>query len=65
MSPYAMKITQPNGKDYVVYQFYDVVVNGPPAPPGADPFHPTVPIGWQKIVEEPFSSGLLAYPPQK
>jgi TIGR03009 family protein len=65
MSPYALKIVQPNEKDYVVYQFYNIAVNGPPATPSADPFHPAVPFGWQKIVEEPISSGLLAYPPQK
>ena len=53
MSPLAMKIVQPNGKDYVVYQFYDIAVNSPPSPPGADSFHPAVPFGWQKIVEEP------------
>jgi TIGR03009 family protein len=53
MSPVAMKVIQPNGKDYRVYQFFDIVVNGPPSSPGADPFHATVPDGWQKTVEEP------------
>jgi len=52
MSPYAMKMVQPNGKDYIVYQFFDIAVNSPPTP-GDDPFHPAAPHGWQKIVEEP------------
>ena len=29
MSPFALRIVQPNGKDYTVYQFYDIVVNDP------------------------------------
>ncbi len=53
MSPVALRITQPNGKDYSVYQFFDVVVNGPPSQPKDDPFHPAVPFGWQRIVDEP------------
>ena len=52
MSPFAMKITQPNGKDYVVYQFYDIVVNSPQKP-SDDPFHPALPKGWEKTVEPP------------
>jgi len=51
MSPYAMKMVQPNGKDYIVYQFFAVAVNSPPPPPGDDPFHPAVPRGWQKIAD--------------
>jgi TIGR03009 family protein len=53
MSPFAMKIVQPNGKDHIVYQFYNIVVNSPSTLPADDPFHPAVPIGWRKIVEEP------------
>ncbi len=53
MSPVAMKIVQPNGKDYVVYQFFDIVVNGPSAPAGDDPFHPAPPLGWRKIDDSP------------
>jgi hypothetical protein len=53
MSPIAMKIVQPNGKDAVVYQFFDVAANAPP--PHDDPFHPAVPLGWQKIVEGPLA----------
>ena len=51
MSPFAMRLTQPNGKDYVVYQFYDVAVNKPPKP-ADDPFHPAKPFGRQKMIEE-------------
>ena len=29
MSPFALRIVAPNGKDYTVYQFFDVVVNDP------------------------------------
>jgi TIGR03009 family protein len=50
MSPVAVKIVQTNGKDYVVYQFYDIAVNKPTTP-GDDPFHPAKPFGWQKIGE--------------
>jgi TIGR03009 family protein len=53
MSPRAMKLVQPNGKDSVVYEFYDVAVNAPLVS-SDDPFHPTVPSGWQKkIAEDP------------
>lgn len=48
MSPYAMKIVQPNGKDYAVYQFFDIAVNSLPTHDG-QPFNPD----WQRIVEEP------------
>jgi TIGR03009 family protein len=51
MSPYAMKMTQPNGKDYIVYQFYDIAVNKA-TKPGGDSFPPAKPFGWQKIVVE-------------
>jgi TIGR03009 family protein len=53
MSPHAMKLVQPNGKDSVVYQFYDVAVNAASSSID-DPFHPAVPYGWQKkLAEEP------------
>jgi TIGR03009 family protein len=52
MSPYAMRIVQPNGRDSVVYQFYDAAVNAKPSSDD-DPFHPAVPQGWQKIAEDP------------
>jgi TIGR03009 family protein len=52
MSPVAVKIVQPNDKNYVVYSFFDVAVNGPPASSGDNPFHPAVPVGWQKKIAE-------------
>lgn len=58
MMPVAMKIVQPNGKDYVVYQFYDIVVNGPSASAGDDPFHPATPPGWRKIDASPLPTPL-------
>ena len=52
MSPIAVKIVQANEKDYVVYSFFDVAVNAPPTPSADDPFHPALPVGWQrKIVD--------------
>jgi TIGR03009 family protein len=62
MSPVAMKLVQPNGKDYVVYQFYDVAVNVPP-PPGSDPFHPPAPYGWQKKTAEAPPPGVSLFEP--
>ncbi len=53
MAPFALKLVEPNGKDYKVYQFYDVVVNDPLQFFKGDPFRPYTPLGWQKIVEEP------------
>jgi TIGR03009 family protein len=52
MSPLAAKIVQANEKNYVVYSFFDIVVNGPPASSNEDPFHPAVPRGWQKTIAE-------------
>jgi TIGR03009 family protein len=53
MTPFALKLIQPNGKDYTVYQFYDVVLNDKFKIFQGDPFRPFTPLGWQKIVEEP------------
>ena len=53
MSPFALRIVEPNGKDYRVYQFYDMVVNGTPAAAKDDPFRPGVPTGWQRISDVP------------
>jgi len=50
-SPFALKLIQPNEKDYMVYQFYDIVVNDPLRLFKGDPFRPYAPLGWQKIVE--------------
>ena len=51
-----MKIVQTNGKDYVVYQFYDMAVNTAATQPGDDPFRPAKAFGWKKIVEAAASS---------
>lgn len=53
MEPYALKLIQPNGKDYVVYQFFEIVINDPLRMFRGDPFRPSTPLGWQSIVEEP------------
>ncbi len=53
VSPLALMIVQPNGKDYTAYQFYDVVLNGPSSPANDDVFHPMAPLGWQKVIDEP------------
>ena len=29
MEPFALKLIQPNGKDYIVYQFFEIVINDP------------------------------------
>ncbi len=53
MSPFALKLIQPNETDYMVYQFYDIVVNDPLRLFKGDPFRAYTPMGWQRIVEEP------------
>lgn len=52
MVPFALKLIQPNEKDYTVYQFYDVVVNDSWRLFKGDPFRAYTPLGWQKVVEE-------------
>jgi TIGR03009 family protein len=52
MAPFALKLVQPNQKDYTVYQFYDVVVNDPLRLFKGDPFRAITPRQWQRIVEE-------------
>lgn len=53
MEPHALKITQPNQKDYMAYQFFEIVINNPLRLFQGDPFRPFTPPGWQKLVEEP------------
>jgi TIGR03009 family protein len=53
MSPYALNLIQPNKKDRIAYQFYDIVVNDPLRLFKGDPFRAGLPLGWQRIVEEP------------
>jgi TIGR03009 family protein len=52
MSPFALQLFQPNGKDYTSYQFYDIVVNDKFRLFQGDPFRPSTPWGWKKIVKE-------------
>jgi TIGR03009 family protein len=61
MEPFALNLVQPNEKDRIVYQFYEVVINDPLRMFRGDPFNPPTPFGWQKIVEEP--SGVQARRP--
>ena len=51
MSPFALRLVEPNGKNYTVYQFYDIVVNDPLKFFKGDPFRPFTPLGWQRVVE--------------
>jgi TIGR03009 family protein len=58
MEPYALKLVLPNQKNYVVYRFYEIVINDPMPKifRGGDPFKPPTPWGWKKMVEEPQSA---------
>jgi TIGR03009 family protein len=53
MEPYGLKLVQPNEKDFMAYQFFDIVINDPLRLFKGDPFRPFTPLGWQKIVQEP------------
>jgi TIGR03009 family protein len=53
MSPNALKLIQPNRKDYIVYSFFDIVMNDPLRMFRGDPFRAVRPMGWQTVVEEP------------
>jgi TIGR03009 family protein len=53
MEPYGLRLVQPNGKDFIVYVFYEIVVNDPLRMFRGDPFRPITPSGWQSIIEEP------------
>lgn len=63
MSPFALKLIQPNEKDYTVYQFYDIVVNDAFRLFKGNPFQAVVPWDWQKIVEEPPPAAQARRPP--
>jgi len=56
MEPFALKLIQPNTKDYIVYQFYEIVINDPMRMFRGDPFRATKPMGWQAMVEEPMGA---------
>ena len=53
MRPFALKIVQPNGKDYTVYQFYDIKINPSATQANDASFRPVVPPGWQMIPDSP------------
>jgi TIGR03009 family protein len=56
MSPSALKLFKTNGKDYIVYSFFDIVPNDPLRLFRGDPFRAVRPTGWQTVVEEPSST---------
>jgi TIGR03009 family protein len=51
MSPFALRIVQPNGKDYTNYRFFEVVVNDK-FKLWSNPFHPWTPWGWQMVPDQ-------------
>lgn len=55
LTPTAVQIHHPNGKNRVVYTLSAIEVNKTNfgAIFGSDPFQPKVPRGWQRVVEEP------------
>lgn len=53
MKPFALRLVEPNRKNYTVYQFYKIVPNDPLKFFKGDPFRPYVPKGWQLVVENP------------
>ena len=65
MSPYALKLVQQNQKDYVVYQFFDIVVNDPWRMFQGNPFRAYTPLGWTKIVKQPQPEGQAQPPGQR
>jgi TIGR03009 family protein len=54
MEPFALQVHSPNGKNRTVYRFENLRVNerDPLHIFRNDPFRATVPLGWQKIVED-------------
>lgn len=52
MTPHALQIYLPNGKNRTVYQFSNIVINNPLRFFKGDPFHALTPPFWKKIVEE-------------
>jgi len=53
MTPFALNVYSPNGKNRTAYQFYDVKTNESSWWLSRDPFAGSVPLGWQKVVEQP------------
>jgi len=53
MTPFALNVYSPNGKNRTAYQFYDIKINEPTWWLGRNVFEGSVPLGWQKVVEQP------------
>jgi TIGR03009 family protein len=53
MTPFALHLVEPNGKKRTSYQFYEIVTNDPLRFFKGDPFRPTTPLGWKRILDEP------------
>jgi TIGR03009 family protein len=62
MQPFGIKLFETNGKNETSYQFFDIVVNDPLRFFKGDPFHASVPFGWQKVVEQPPASQAARMP---
>jgi TIGR03009 family protein len=52
MSPFALEIVQPNGKDYITYRFDDIVVNDRLRIFQGNPFRPFTPWGWTMVPDQ-------------
>jgi len=52
MTPFALNIYSPNGKNRTAYQFYDIKTNEPTWWLGRNVFEGSVPLGWRKVVEQ-------------
>jgi len=65
MTPHALQIHLPNGKNRTVYQFYNIAINDPLKKFfRINPFHASTPLGWQKIVEKQPRSAQALRPPE-
>lgn len=53
MTPAALQLHQPGGKNRATYVFKNVVVNDPLGWLKGDPFRAVTPLGWERVVEEP------------
>jgi TIGR03009 family protein len=53
MTPKALQVIQPNGKNYYSYEFFDTVVNDRLRIFQGNPFQVFTPRGWQKVVNPP------------
>lgn len=60
MTPKALQVIQPNGKNYYSYEFFDTVVNDRLRIFQGNPFQVFTPHGWERVVDPPQG----ATPPQ-